>query len=385
MTGAAPSAGAVAIRFVRVRLPLRSAHVSSHGTETTRDIVLVEHRDLDLGVSGWGECPSMSASTYPGGTTDEVWHAVGSIGAIGSGPTPPTLRAALLDAALDARLRSGGTSLFEHLRHRLTGATPGDPVVELGVDTCRVVAAAPADRHDVLRRIVAGDDEPAPSMVKVKVDGPELDALAEARVVVGDDVALAADANGTFGRPGDLPGGAAQLASIGLRYLEQPLPPGVACPVDEWPSPIAFDESVTSIRSADRILRAGHGTRVVLSVKPARVGGVEDAATIIERCARVGAGWFVGGMVETGIGRATALALAAAAGAAAPDGSAPLGGGLPCDLGPSARYFDVDVTDPIVADATGRLLVPAGPGIGRTPDPSLLARFLVDEASVRIG
>ena len=37
---------------------------------------------------------------------------------------------------------------------------------------------------------------------------------------------------------------------------------------------------------------------------------------------------------------------------------------LPTDLGPSARYVDEDVTEPVVLDGDGDLIVPDGPGIG---------------------
>jgi O-succinylbenzoate synthase len=66
-------------------------------------------------------------------------------------------------------------------------------------------------------------------------------------------------------------------------------------------------------------------------------------------------------MLESGVGRAAALAVAAHPSCT-----------LPTDLGPSSAYFAEDLTDPIALDAAGRVLVPAGPGIGRSPDPARL-------------
>ena len=75
-------------------------------------------------------------------------------------------------------------------------------------------------------------------------------------------------------------------------------------------------------------------------------------------------------MWESGIGRAAALQVAAWQ---SPD--------LPTDLGPSSRYVERDVCEPIIEDADG-VVVPAGPGWGRTPDPDRLAELTVVEADL---
>jgi O-succinylbenzoate synthase len=58
-------------------------------------------------------------------------------------------------------------------------------------------------------------------------------------------------------------------------------------------------------------------------------------------------------MVELGVGRAAAAAVAALEGCT-----------LPTDLGPSAQYVAEDLAGPVLADDDGRLVVPDGPGIG---------------------
>jgi O-succinylbenzoate synthase len=61
---------------------------------------------------------------------------------------------------------------------------------------------------------------------------------------------------------------------------------------------------------------------------------------------------WIGGMLETGIGRAVNAALSALPGAT-----------MPPDLGGSDRYWHDDITEPLVATG-GRMKVPTGPGIG---------------------
>ncbi|WP_435809595.1 enolase C-terminal domain-like protein [Streptosporangium canum] len=69
---------------------------------------------------------------------------------------------------------------------------------------------------------------------------------------------------------------------------------------------------------------------------------------------------WCGGMLETGLGRAANLALAALPGFT-----------LPGDISATARYYDQDVTAPFTL-VEGELAVPAGPGIGIAPERSNL-------------
>jgi O-succinylbenzoate synthase len=77
-------------------------------------------------------------------------------------------------------------------------------------------------------------------------------------------------------------------------------------------------------------------------------------------------------MLETGVGRAAALAVAATPACS-----------WPTDLGPSARYVVDDVTEALELAGPGRLAVPAGPGLGRTPRADRLAAVTVDRATIR--
>lgn len=68
-------------------------------------------------------------------------------------------------------------------------------------------------------------------------------------------------------------------------------------------------------------------------------------------------------MLETGIGRAPNLAVAALPGCT-----------LPGDTPASSRYFTEDITELFVL-RDGHLPVPTTPGIGIDPLPDVLARF----------
>jgi O-succinylbenzoate synthase len=76
-------------------------------------------------------------------------------------------------------------------------------------------------------------------------------------------------------------------------------------------------------------------------------------------------------MLETGIGRAANLALAALPGFT-----------LPGDTSASARYFKQDITPPFVMK-DGYLTVPNKPGIGVEPDEELLKSMTLENVIIR--
>jgi O-succinylbenzoate synthase len=76
-------------------------------------------------------------------------------------------------------------------------------------------------------------------------------------------------------------------------------------------------------------------------------------------------------MLETGLGRAANIALAAA-----PNFT------LPGDISASDRYFAQDITAPFVLD-DGRLRVPTGPGLGVVPLADVLESVTTSVETIR--
>jgi O-succinylbenzoate synthase len=124
-------------------------------------------------------------------------------------------------------------------------------------------------------------------------------------------------------------------------------------------TPICLDESIRSAADAAAAIEL-EACRIV-NIKQGRVGGVLEARRVHDVCAQAGVPVWCGGMLETGLGRATNLGLAAM-----PNFT------LPGDTSASARYFTDDLTEPFVLNPDGTMTVPAGPGIGVTPRPDRL-------------
>ncbi len=153
-----------------------------------------------------------------------------------------------------------------------------------------------------------------------------------------------------------------QLDAFDLLLVEQPLPEddllGHAELARAMRTPLCLDESIVSAAAAADAIAMG-ACRIV-NIKPGRVGGYLEARRIHDVCAAHGVPVWCGGMLETGLGRAANLALAALPGFT-----------LPGDTSASERYYRTDLTEPFVL-VDGQVPVPTGPGIGVSPIPEIL-------------
>jgi O-succinylbenzoate synthase len=352
------------LEFHRVHVPLRRPHRSAHGEERTRESILVRWTHAD-GTVGWGECPALTGTGYVTESTDRAWDALcGTIGpATARGDlvpaevvrSHPASTAAMADARLDAVLRSQGRSLADlwSAARRVAGTT----VLAMVGEPPEVVAERAAEAVSL-----------GAAMVKVKAVVGSAAPLVRAVLDAVGSTPVAVDLNGSSGDPGGgWPPDLDELVQLPLAYLEQPFDPSV--PDGSWVRlagrgtvRLAVDESADSPDSIERMVRSG--AAAVVSVKPARLGGVVAAGAAAGRARALGAQVFVGGMFELGVGRSSALALAAA------DPT-----DLPTDLGPSDRYVAEDVTEAIVADRTGRIVVPRTLGAAQPPTAAALERF----------
>lgn len=357
------------IELRRVRLPLVRPFRTALGTDRERDALIVriatESGECGAG-EGWAECVAprepFYASEWVGGAQAVIREFLGplllarpvSADTVAARLAPvtghPMAKAALETAVLDAELRARGTSLATRL-----GATRDS--VECGV------AVGIADSVPELLDEVAGYLDAGYRRVKLKIrPGWDVEPVAAFRKQFGD-VALQVDANGSY-RLADAPLLAA-LDRFELLLIEQPLAEddlgahaGLARLIE---TPICLDESITSARVARVAIELGACS--VVCVKAGRVGGYLEAVRVHDVCREGGVAVWCGGMLETGLGRAANLALAALPGFT-----------LPGDLSASDRYFERDLTLPFVL-SDGRLPVPSAPGIGVAPDPDALRAF----------
>ena len=349
------------VELRRIKMPLVAPFETSFGVQTERDILLVRvHAD---GVEGWGECVAGEEPTY---SSEYVWGAQDVLirhliprllgrdivaSDVGRLLHPihghNMAKAAIEMAVLDAELMSKGES-FAHYFGAVRDA------VDCGVS----VGIHPT--IDALLQTVGAYLDQGYRRIKLKIKpGWDVEPVRAVRDRFGD-VPLQVDANTayTLADADQL----ARLDPFGLLLIEQPMREELVFAHAELAkkvkTPICLDESIHTWQAAHDAL-AIHACRII-NIKPGRVGGYLEARRIHDLCAQHSVPVWMGGMLESGIGRAGNVAMAAM-----PNFT------LPGDTSASDRYYARDITEPFVLH-DGRLDVPEGPGLGVHVDEEFL-------------
>jgi O-succinylbenzoate synthase len=355
-----------AIELRLIRLPLVRPFRTSFGQETEKECILARVDTDDA--EGWGECVAGPNPGFSEEFNEGAWLLLRDFLApalFQAGETPaedlehifafvrghPMAKAALSNAVLDAELRTRGESLAAYL-----GADK-DRVA------CGVSVGIPPNTEQLLEQ-VAGYLADGYRRVKLKIQpGLDVERVAAAREA-NPEAALSVDANAAYSL-GDVETFRA-LDAFELLMVEQPLHQDDLVEHSklqrEIRTDICLDESIRSAADAEAAIELG-SCRIV-NIKQGRVGGLGEAKRIHDALLPRGVPVWCGGMLETGIGRATNLALAALPGFV-----------LPGDTSASERYFLEDITEPFRMDPDGTMAVPGGPGIGVDPRPDRLAQY----------
>ena len=345
------------IRLRRAHIDLVSPFRTSFGVETARDLLYIEV--IGDGITGWGECVAMSEPMYSSEYVDGCEEVLRRF--LLPLVTPTTTAEQFSDAARQFRGHYMAkavleTALLDH-QLRVQGVSLG---TFLGATKTRVpsgVSVGIQPTIDDLLRVVQGYLDDGYLRIKLKIEpGCDIEPVRAVRRTFGDQMLLQVDANSAYS-VSDAEH-LSQLDEFDLLLIEQPLPEEQVAAHAELTkivrTPICLDESILSAEVAREAIDIGACS--IINIKPGRVGGYLEAKKIHDLCFERGIAVWCGGMLETGIGRAANLALAALPGFT-----------LPGDTSASARYFHRDVTVPFVL-REGHLEVPTGSGIGIDPD-----------------
>ena len=347
-----------------VLLPYLSPFETSFGAETDKVALLVELTTAG-GVVGWGECSIEFWPGYGHETAETARHIVEEflapavIGAtIGDPREVPALirrfrghhhaRAGLEAAVWDAFAQTNEmrlTDCFAHFApagHESAGrATVG---VSIGIQPSLEATVA------VIRQRL----EQGYCRIKLKIKRGWDVEVARAVRAEFPDILLMLDANSDYGLAD-----AEHLAALDqfdLLMIEQPLSHddiyehGIL--QKRLKTRVCLDESVKS--ASDLRIALQVGAIGILNLKPARVGGFSECLEIYRVCVEHDLPLWIGGMLETGVGRAANLAFAALPAV-----------NLPSDISATDRYFAADISEPpFVLAAESALAVPDGYGIG---------------------
>ncbi|MGC1183758.1 MAG: o-succinylbenzoate synthase [Candidatus Dormiibacterota bacterium] len=370
------STDAPAIRVERallriVELPLVSPFTTSFGTQTVRRALLVEI--AGDGVSGVGECaagiePGYSSETCAGALIALRDHIIPSV--LG-GPAQDVAghvrswswvrghnmaKAALEMALLDQAGRANGRSMAQILggvRSRI------DCGVSIGIQASLAATLTAVDGYlaegyqRIKLKCKPGYDVELARAVRQRFPGTPLMLDANSAYSLADIDELRA------------------LDQFDLMMIEQPLAHDDlidhATLQAQIETSICLDESVESLADLRAAVALGSGR--ILNIKAGRVGGLLAAVQLHDACLEAGWPVWCGGMLETGIGRAANLALAALPGFT-----------LPGDTSASDRYFEQDLLiEPFQLAEDGTMAVPTEPGLGAEVDQSRLREITVHQ------
>jgi O-succinylbenzoate synthase len=363
------------ITLHHISMPLVAPFETSFGRETDRECIIISLQ-AD-GLTGYGECVATRSPGYNYETSGTAWHILKDFIApliLGKNVTDAEDFQKRVEGIRGHHLAKAGVEMafWDLLGKRdhkslkeMFGGTYDK--VEVGV-SIGIQESVPA-----LLRTVESYLQNGYRRVKIKIK-PERE-VEETTAIrrAYPDLRLQVDANSAYTL--ETAEALKPLDDLNLLLIEQPL-----FEDDIWDhrklqaelkTPICLDESVVSPRHARYALEMQ--ACKIINIKPARVGGLSQGIMIHECCRAQNIPVWCGGMLETGIGRASNLALASLPGFV-----------LPGDISASDRYYQRDITkERFVLNDDSTIDVPNRPGLGITIDEQALGQFTLSEITLK--
>lgn len=363
------------ITLHHISMPLVAPFETSFGRETDRECVLIT-LNAD-GLTGYGECVASRSPGYNYETTGTAWHIIKDFIA------PPILGTEIHDANTFQKRVEGIRG--HHLAKAGVEMALWDLLGKRDSKSLKEMFGGTRDQVDVgvsigiqesaatLVRTVAYYLERGYRRVKIKIKpGREVDETSAVRNAY-PDLRLQVDANSAYTL--ETAHVLKAIDDLNLLLIEQPL-----FDDDIWDhrklqaelkTPICLDESIITPRHARYALEM-EACRII-NIKPARAGGLSQGMQIHDYCHERNVPVWCGGMLETGVGRASNLALASLPGFV-----------LPADISASDRYYARDITNErFVLNPDSTIDVPQGQGLGVTIDESALKKYTLSSLTLK--
>lgn len=357
-----------------ISMPLVSPFETSFGRETVRECILVEIKSE--GLTGYGECVATRDPGYNYETTGTAWHILKDF------IVPLLLGKDVKDAADFQACVSGIRGHYlakagvEMALWDLLGKRAGKSLRELlgGVrDKVEVgVSIGIQESAQGLVRSAADYVKQGYARVKIKIKpGRDVEDASAVRKEF-PNLRLQVDANSAYSL--DDAKILKPLDKLNLLLIEQPLYEDDIWDhhklQEQFETPICLDESIVSPRHARYAIEM-NACRVI-NIKAGRLGGLSQGVMVHDLCRENSMPVWCGGMLETGVGRASNLALAALPNFI-----------LPGDISASDRYYARDITNErFVLNSDSTIDVPRGAGLGVTIDEDALKRFSLATLSI---
>ena len=362
------------VSLYHVSMPLIAPLETSFGRETNRQCVIIEiHSE---GLVGYGECVATYDPGYNYETTGTSMHILKDF------IVPSILGKDVKDAddyqekILHIRGHHLAKAGVEMAIWDLLGKREGKSLRELfgGVrDKVEVgvsigIQSSPAKMVETVTDFVTQGY--ARAKLKIK-PGKDVEVAAAVRKEF-PNLRLQVDANSAFSMD-DAPN-LKPLDKLNLLLIEQPL-----FEDDIWDhhkfqamfeTPVCLDESIITPRHARYAIEMK--ACKIINIKAGRLGGLSQGIMVHDMCQEINMPVWCGGMLETGIGRASNLALASLPNFI-----------LPGDVSASDRYYKQDITNErFVLNSDSTIDVPTGVGLGVTVNQEALNSFTLAKVTL---
>jgi muconate cycloisomerase len=379
------------IETIPIRLPTRRAHQWASLT-TPIGVYVIVRLHTDEGIVGLGEAPVLKDwggdhGKYYGETPQTTVHVIQSILAPALKDQDP-LRIEALHGIMDKSVRGYpyAKAAIDMALYDAAGKALGVPVYQLlgGCFRQRVTIAHSLGLMEIEEALDEALQVQSEGIRTIKLKGgvdPQRDVelIRLMREALGSETKICVDANQGYSSPKLAMQVIWAMQEYDLQYMEQPVEgiEQMAAVTRRVETSIMADESAWTAHDVLEIAQKQAADMVSLyTTKP---GGLFKAKKMAAVAEAAGLGCNVNGSVETGIGNAANLHLAASTAVAS------LAAVIPVSR-PKGRnqkniagiYYQDDIIKEPFAYASGEILVPTGPGLGVELDEDKLKRYRAD-------
>lgn len=353
-------------------IPFRKPYVTSQGVFDTRyGLLLFLHGDN--GSVGIGEASPVGAGSREeveaiGASLEETApHLLGikplsrtELPSLTERHAPPVLRFGIETALLDLR----GKALVRNASELLNGAAKSLPVNAL-------IASESPGEAAMEAKDAAGAGFGSIKL-KVGLESAEQDEelVSAVRQAVGTDIKVRIDANRKWGLREAI-AALRGLEQYDIEYVEDPIKEDDTAALTELRHsvaiPVAVDEALGVADKTQRL--AAVDSADILVIKAGQLGGLNESLELMRLAEDKGKGLVVTSSLESGVGLAASVHLAATLTAH------PFAHGLA-----TASLLESDLLSAASLPWRGSVMTPAGIGLGVSVDGSLLERYGIDVA-----
>jgi muconate cycloisomerase len=379
------------IETIPVRLPTRRVHQWA-GLSTAIGAYVIIKLETDEGVVGWGEAPVLKDwggdhMKYYGETPQTTHHIVNDILApalLGQDPSQFEAAHVLMDRAVKGYPYA--KAAIDMALYDVAGKALGTPAYNLLGGRCRerVTIAHSLGLMEIAKAVDEARQVKGEGIKAIKLKGGvepkrDIELVKQIRKAVGPAIRISVDANQGYPSAGIAVRTIKAMEEYNILYMEQPVEgisamAEVAAQVD---TSIMADESAWTPQDVLEISEKKAAD--IISLYTTKPGGLFKAKKVAAVAEAAGLRCNVNGSVETGIGNAANMQLAAATPVAS----------LPCVIpvsrpqgkggkGIAGIYYQDDLITEAFEYGEGEIRVPAGPGLGVEVDLEKIERYRAD-------